>query len=153
MSELQHDALYLRMANDSSVKLTTLRKAILAIFVESGKAMGAYDVLAILKKNSHTAEPMTVYRVIDYFIKKNIIHRISTENKFVLCAAVEDSACEHHGLFLICKHCHASCEVIDKDFDRLLTVLSDKHRFIPNTSFVEVNGICQACYQDLNKNS
>ena len=145
MSEAQHDVFHQLVVNDNTLKLTDLRKAILSIFLESKKAMSAYDVLAILKKSRDSAEPMTVYRVIEYFIEKNIIHRISTENKYVFCSQIEHSPCQHHGLFFICKKCLSSFEVLDKNFDTLLKALSQQYHFLTDPSFVEVKGICQNC--------
>lgn len=145
MSEAQQAVFQQLLANDKTLKLTDLRQAILSIFLQSKKAMSAYDVLAILKKTRDSAEPMTVYRVIEYFIEKHIIHRISTENKYVFCSQTEHKACEHHGLFFICKKCLASFEVINKDFDTLLKTLSNQYHFLTDASFVEVKGICQRC--------
>ncbi|MES2204192.1 MAG: transcriptional repressor [Pseudomonadota bacterium] len=134
------------LTNDHTLKLTDLRKAVLAIFLDSKKAMSAYDVLAILKQNRDSAEPMTVYRVIEYFIERNIIHRISTENKYVFCRHIENNACKHQGLFFICKKCLSSFEVIDQAFDHLLKALAKQKHFLADASaFVEVKGLCQAC--------
>lgn len=145
MSAVQNDVFHQLLTNDPTLKLTELRKAVLSIFLESKKAMSAYDVLAILKKSRDGAESMTVYRVIEYFIEKHIVHRISTENKYVFCSQIEHNPCEHRGLFFICKKCLSSFEVIDKSFDVLLKNLSQQHQFHTDPSLVEVKGVCQNC--------
>lgn len=145
MSQAQQDVFHQLIKNDNTLKFTTLRKAILSIFLESKKAMSAYDVLAILKKSRESAEAMTVYRVIEYLIEKNIIHRISTENKYVFCTQIKHGSCEHSGLFFICKKCLSSFEVLDKNFDALLKNLSRQHHFFTDASFVEIKGVCKDC--------
>ncbi len=145
MSEDPDDVFHQLEVNDITLKFTDLRKAILRIFLESKKAMSAYDVLTILKKSRKSAEAMTVYRVIEYFIEKNIIHRINTENKYVLCSQSQHSPCKHTGLFFICKKCLSSFEVIDKKFEVLLKILSQQYHFHTDPTFVEVKGICENC--------
>lgn len=142
-----HNILQKLTKNDTTLQLTELRKSVLSIFLTSKKPMSAYEVLAILKKSRHNAEAMTVYRIIEYLIKKNLIHRISTENKFIFCSQIEQSFCEHQGLFFICKKCLYSYEIINKQIESLIRQLSEQHDFYADVSFVEIPGLCQNCYQ------
>lgn len=145
MSDTTHHIFQQLLENDATLKLTGLRKDILSIFIDSKKAMSAYDVLAILKKRRDNAEPMTVYRVIEYLISRNIIHRINTENKYVFCSQAEHNSCQHRGLFFICKKCLSSFEVMDEKFDILMQAISQKYHFLVDPDFVEIKGICQHC--------
>ena len=142
MSNIQAAAIFDKILSaDDSIKLTTLRKEILTIFIQSKKPISAYEVLKELKAQRETAEPPTVYRVIEYLIEKKILHRIDTENKYVFCSHLENTTLQYHGILFICKTCHTAIEVIDKPFDNFLAKLSTSYHFTIDDSPVEIKGV------------
>lgn len=130
---------------DDTLKLTALRKAVLAIFIHAKKPLAAYEVLHQLKKKRDNAQPPTVYRVIEYFIEKHIIHRIDTENKYMLCTQIAHEHAKGHTLLLICTQCHTALEINDPGLTKALTPLAKQNHFIIDNAFIEVKGICQCC--------
>jgi len=140
------------LENNTTLKLTTLRKDVLSIFIHYQKPLSAYDALALLKKNRKTAEAMTIYRVIEYLMKHHILHRISSENKYVFCTQIDDghNHSHHHGLFFICQQCLTSKEITDKSFETFLNTLSTDHHFFLDQSFVEIKGLCGQCATEVN---
>ncbi len=133
------------LAADALLKLTDLRKDILKIFILSKKSISAYEVLNRLKKKRPKAEPPTVYRVIDYFVDKKIIHRIDAENKYVFCTQLDHPKLAHHGIMLICTQCFASEEITHSVFTDYLKTISLQHHFMPSDALVEIKGVCQLC--------
>ena len=91
------------LESHQTIKLTALRKDILSIFIESQKPISAYDALNILKTKRESAEPPTVYRVIEYFVKNKLIHRIDAENKYVFCSQLQKPTMTYHGILFVCQ--------------------------------------------------
>ncbi len=133
------------LLSDSDLKISPLRKDILKIVLFSKKSLGAYDILKKLKKIRPNAEPPTVYRVMDYFIEKKIVHRIETENKFIFCSHPHDFKSEFHGILFVCKNCSSSFEVSEKNFSQTTKNLAKKYHFSLSDPIVEIKGLCQNC--------
>lgn len=127
-----------------TLKLTALRKDVLEIFIKGKKPLTAYEVLNKLKNKREGAEPPTVYRVIEYFLEKQIIHRIETKNKYVLCAQLEQKKSEYHGFIFLCKQCLTSLEVMDESYSQFIKLLSHRHGFLIDP-IIEIKGICKKC--------
>ena len=134
-----------RLLMDSDLTITPLRKDVLGIFLISKKPMSAYEVLDKLKKKRFNAKPPTVYRVIDYFVDKKIIHRIETGNKYVCCAQLGNFKSNYHGILFLCKKCKNSFEFMDEEFLHFLKKFSKKHQLSINETLIEIKGVCQNC--------
>jgi Fur family zinc uptake transcriptional regulator len=131
--------------HDDEIKLTALRKDILDIFLVAKKPLTAYEVLAKLKKKRPNAEPPTVYRVIDYFVQKKLIHRIETGNKYVCCSHLDHFKSKYHGILFLCQACHLSYELMDQEFLRFIMNFSKKNHLAVSESVVEIKGTCSDC--------
>lgn len=134
-----------KLLSDQELKITHLRKEVLDIFLSSKKPLSAYEVLNKLKKSRPNAEPPTVYRVIEYFVQKEIIHRIETGNKYVFCSHLENFNAHPQGILFLCEKCGSSYEIIDDDFLKFIKKFSKIHQLSINELLVEMKGICQKC--------
>ncbi|MBR9728149.1 transcriptional repressor [Shewanella intestini] len=89
-----------------NVKLTAKRKNVLEVLLDSNKPLSAYDIVDIYRTNHQEAlAPMSVYRMLDILSKLPLVHKLSSENKYLACSHI---TCDHdHELpqFLICKSC------------------------------------------------
>jgi Fur family zinc uptake transcriptional regulator len=133
------------LLQDDDLKITDLRKDILDIILSAKKPLSAYDVLDQLKTKRTNAKPPTVYRVIDYFVEKKIIHRVETTNKYVGCTQLDNFKTKYHGILFLCQQCGNSFELVDDEFLAALKHFSKKHKFSVNESLVEVKGVCEKC--------
>ncbi len=133
------------LALDETLKLTDLRKAVLDIFIKSKKPISAYEVLDKLKKKRDSAEPTTVYRVIEYFLDRKILHRIDAENKYVFCTQLDHLDTTYHGIIFICRKCLTASEIMDKSVVDFLISLSRQHHFLIDDSLIEIKGTCNSC--------
>lgn len=134
------------MAFNPSLKLTQLRKDVLTIIMHAKKPISATDILKELKKNRDNAEPPTAYRVIGYLLEKAVIHKINSENKYVLCSQIsEPLKSNEHEFIFVCKKCACSREVKDKKFTKYIKGLTESHLFFIDNSPIEINGICKNC--------
>jgi Fur family zinc uptake transcriptional regulator len=134
-----------QLPQDTGLKITALRQDVLDIFLVSKKPLSAYDVLAKLKKKRPKAQPPTVYRVIEYFMEKKVIHRIETGNKYVCCSQPNNSQSKYHGILFLCEKCQHSYEYMDEEFLVFIHNFTKRHRVIVNESVIEVNGVCESC--------
>ncbi len=135
-----------KLCADRHITLTPLRKEVLYILYQKKIPIRAYDLLAILKKTYPATEPPSVYRVLNFFIEKNLVHRIESQNAYVYCESWKDDQPAHKTILLLCKKCNKSTEFIDNDFHTHLSVFSNKNKIQIEDSLIEVKGICASCH-------
>jgi len=126
--------------------LTPLRQDVFDIFRKANKPMTAYYVLEILRKKRPKAEPPTVYRVLEYLVKRQIIHRIESKNSYVCCTNPSHLTLSHQSILLFCKNCKTSFESEDNKIHSAIQDFVRKNKFQIDTPLIELQGICQKCY-------
>jgi Fur family ferric uptake transcriptional regulator len=89
----------------NQLSVTEGRRRILEVFMESGIALSHHD---IEEKTSERLDRVTVYRTLQTFLEKGIMHTIPTTDNAVLYALCKDTcgAGHHHD-----DHVHFICEV------------------------------------------
>lgn len=126
----------------NQLSITAGRKEILSLFLKTPGALAHADIES---RTDGSFDRVTVYRTLQTFVEKGIIHNIPTPDNSVLYALCKDN-CEaghHHD-----NHVHFICDVCDK------TICLD-HVAIPEVKLpkgfkqkqtdVVVSGICNAC--------
>jgi Fur family transcriptional regulator, ferric uptake regulator len=126
----------------NQLSVTDSRKKILELFLRSGNAMAHMD---IEKKTGEKFDRVTVYRTLQTFMEKGIIHTIPTSDnsiKYALCKE-ECSEGHHHD-----NHVHFICEECGSTY--CLEGVT-----IPNVQLpagykaaqinMVVNGVCREC--------
>ncbi len=125
------------------VRLTPLRKEVLALILAANAPMGAYDLLAKLKgKSERPAAPPTVYRTLDFLLEQGFVHRLASINAFIPCCHPREG---HQAAFLICQKCHSVQETSANDLFHELAHIADQGHFKAKHSMIEISGICQQC--------
>lgn len=127
------------------IKPTPLRQDILLILFESHKPLGAYDILNKLKKKRPNAEPPTVYRVLDFLIENNIIHRVDAQNTYVCCAHWADGHVSHKTILLSCNRCTRSFEYKDKNIFDSLSIFAKQNNLFLDDDLIKIRGFCSRC--------
>lgn len=126
----------------NGLSVTEGRKKILELFLDAEGALAHADI----EKNTDAAfDRVTVYRTLQTFVDKGIIHQIPTTDNAVLYALCKDN-CEaghHHDehVHFICNHCNKTICLDD------VTVPAVKlpKGFKPVQSAMVVTGICNEC--------
>ena len=126
----------------NSLSITGSRTRILELFLETGGALAHAD---IEKNTDANFDRVTVYRTLQTFVEKGIIHNIPTTDNSILYALCKDN-CEaghHHD-----NHVHFICDVCDK------TICMD-HVSIPEVKLPKgfkqnqidlvISGVCDQC--------
>ena len=121
------------------LSITDSRKIILALFQKEGKAMAQSD---IERKTKASLDRVTVYRTLNTFLEKGIIHQIPTTDNLQLYALCGDScgAGNHDD-----NHVHFECErcksitCID---EVVVPAVKLPKGFKPRKSSMGVKGLC-----------
>ena len=127
---------------NNNLSITDGRKSILGLFKLSKGALAHAD---IEKKSSAQFDRVTIYRTLQTFVDKGIIHTIPTADNSVLYALCKDdcTAGHHHD-----NHVHFICDTCDTTYclDHVFipTVLLPKG-FKQKQTDVVVSGICKNC--------
>ena len=131
-----------RVCADRNLRLTSRRRQVLEILLESHQPMGAYDILAELNlsRPGERIAPPIVYRAIEFLLGEGLIHRIESRNAFISCAQPGDC---RGAQFLICRDCERVAELEGGDAGWLSG--ADDLGFAVDHSVVEITGVCAEC--------
>ena len=125
------------------LSVTDSRKKILSLFLSHQDALTHGD---IEMKAGEKFDRVTVYRTLQTFVEKGIIHTIPTADnsiRYALCKDCEEG--HHHD-----DHVHFICNNCDKTIclDNVVSpVVELPEGFTANTVQVVINGICRDCEQ------
>jgi len=126
----------------SGLSITESRKKILDLFLESSGALAHADI----EKNTSAAfDRVTVYRTLQTFVEKGIIHQIPTTDNSILYALCRQD-CEqghHHD-----DHVHFICSDCDKTIcldEVTVPEVKLPKNFTKQQAAMVVTGVCEDC--------
>ena len=136
------DTEVLSILKKNQLSVTEGRKKILELFYKSDGALAHADI----EKNTEAAfDRVTVYRTLQTFVDKGIIHHIPTTDNSILYALCKDD-CEEghhhdHHVHFICDNCNKTICLDD------VTVPDVKlpKGFKPKHAEMVVTGVCDDC--------
>lgn len=124
------------------LRMTSGRRRVLEILLREHRALGAYEILDLLRRDDTRVRPPIAYRALDFLTEHGFAHKIERLSAFVACNHPE----EHHSpAFMICRMCHA---VDEAHFSAAKGAFGAKARakgFQIETTMVEAEGICPNC--------
>jgi Fur family ferric uptake transcriptional regulator len=136
------DAAIADLLRRNGLSITESRRKILSLFLASPDALAHGD---IERKAGEKFDRVTVYRTLQTFVEKGIIHTIPTAENSVLYALCKDCAEGHHHddhVHFVCTNCNSTICLDD--------VVSPKLTLPPGYSAqnvqVVINGICKSCH-------
>jgi Fur family ferric uptake transcriptional regulator len=126
----------------NKLSITDGRKKILELFLAGNGALAHADI------EKHTGEifdRVTVYRTLQTFVEKGIIHLIPTTDNSVLYALCKDNCEEghHHD-----NHVHFICNICNKTIcleEVTIPQVKLPKGFVPRHAEMVVSGICGDC--------
>ncbi|NTS76483.1 transcriptional repressor [Catenovulum sp. SM1970] len=134
----------------SGTKLTEKRKNVLVSLVTSETPLSAYELVEKYREDhAEVIAAMSVYRMLDFLEKENLVHKLSSTNKYVGCAHI--TCCHTHQIpqFLICDKCNKVSEVgIAKEIIGQLKENVESSGFQLHSQQLELHGICDKCLDD-----
>ncbi|WP_076540122.1 Fur family transcriptional regulator [Shewanella sp. UCD-KL21] len=95
-----------QLCHDNGVKLTAKRKNVLGVLLNSSKPLSAYEIVDIYRAtHQESLAPMSVYRMLDILSELPLVHKLSSENKYLACSHITCAHKHQVPQFLICKSC------------------------------------------------
>jgi Fur family ferric uptake transcriptional regulator len=126
----------------NQLSVTESRCKILELFRNNNGALAHAD---IEKKTGEHFDRVTIYRTLQTFVEKGIVHTIPTADNSVLYALCKDECSEghHHD-----NHVHFICDNCGTTYcleNITIPTLTFPKGFIVNRTDVVVSGICSKC--------
>ncbi|MDR2351599.1 MAG: transcriptional repressor, partial [Deltaproteobacteria bacterium] len=90
---------------------TSLRRRVLETLIKAPGPMKAYDLIESLRTKGRRLTPSSIYRTLEFFMNKGLVHRVNALNAFVACT---DHKSHHNPVILVCPDCQATTEVNDE---------------------------------------
>jgi len=139
----KREAVITRTLKRNKLSITESRKKILQLFLDHTGALAHGD---IEKKAGEKFDRVTVYRTLQTFVDKGIIHAIPTADNSVRYALCKDECSEghHHD-----HHVHFICTVCHKTYcldDVVTPDIRLPKGYTPSHTEVVVEGVCKGCY-------
>jgi Fur family ferric uptake transcriptional regulator len=126
----------------NQLSVTDSRKKILELFLTSPGALAHAD---IEKNTGEVFDRVTVYRTLQTFVEKGIIHNIpTTDNSILYALCKHDCEAGHHHD----NHVHFICDKCSKTIcldDVTIPEVKLPKGFTPKHAEMVVNGVCDDC--------
>lgn len=127
---------------DNKLKLTPVRRRVLELLLKDHKALGAYDILAIISAEGLGSQPPVAYRALDFLVTHGFVHKIENRNAYTACT---HSGADHTPAFLICTSCESVVEAHADTADDQIDKIANTAGFIVKNTTIEIEGICPNC--------
>jgi Fur family ferric uptake transcriptional regulator len=124
-----------------NLSITDSRKKILSLFLQANDALTHGD---IEKKASEKFDRVTIYRTLQTFVEKGIVHAIPTVDNSIRYALCKDCTEGHHHdnhVHFICSNCNTTI-CLD---DVVSPFIELPKGYIAQNVQVVINGICNNC--------
>ena len=139
------DAHAAKLLGGASLRSTPVRRAILALLMRSPQSLDVPGLLAKLPK--HT-DAVTVYRTLNTFVRKKMVHRVRGEERsWRYAIGQHDEGTKHQHPHFVCGQCgRVEClaeSQVPPTLSKALKVGSD---YVIDYTEVIVHGSCAKCH-------
>ncbi|MBF86911.1 MAG: transcriptional repressor [Pelagibacterales bacterium] len=133
----------LQLCLEAKEIITPNRASILDLLIKNNKPLAAYELKEMLKDNNKGLNISTIYRVLDFWIKMKVVHKLSILNKYVLCSNPDEV---HTHITNICTKCSSVVETCNENMGLNLKE-STKNMGVALTPDlnVEIPVLCASC--------
>lgn len=123
-------------------KLTPIRRKVLELLLNSGRATKAYSLLDEMRQIHPGSAPPTVYRALDFLLSAGLVHRIESINAFTVCHDL--TQCQH-GILVVCQQCGSVTELHQPKLRQALVTQIEDAGYRLASDEIELKGLCSAC--------
>lgn len=132
-----------RLCAERGVRLTPLRRQVLALVWGSHQPLGAYALLDRLAElEGKRPAPPTVYRALEFLLEQRLIHRVASLNAYIGCTGPHEP---HRAGFFICRVCGNAAEVDSSTLNAAIAASAQAAGFVIEQQTVELVGLCDRC--------
>ena len=131
-----------KYCKENDLKFTPVRRKVLEILLQKNKALGAYEILDLLREAGFKNQPPVAYRALDFLVKNGFAHKIEQLNSVVGCV---HPGKDHSPAFMICTNCNfvSEEEAINSDFS--ISKIGSRSGFKVEKAIIEARGLCHSC--------
>ena len=127
---------------ENSLNFTPVRRKVLEILLQKNTAVGAYEILDLLREAGFKNQPPVAYRALDFLVQNGFAHKIEHLNSFIGCTHPEK---DHSPAFMICRNCDSVSEeeALTRNFS--VSQIASKAGFTVEKAVIEARGLCHSC--------
>ena len=136
-----------RVCDRAGARFTKKRAQIFDIILLADIPLSAYEIADIYNKScKKKMPPMSVYRILEFFGTLDLVHKLSSNNKFVTCSHISCDHIHDDSQFLICNNCAIATEISMSS-----KLMRDLKKLVRNAGFalinpqIELQCLCDAC--------
>ena len=126
----------------AGLQLTPVRRRVLELLLAEHRALGAYEILDILRAEGLGSQPPVAYRALDFLQAHGFAHKIEKLNAFIACARPGEA---HDPAFLICRVCSGVAEAPTEPSKTAIGQTARDAGFVIEKTVLEAEGICPNC--------
>ena len=124
------------------LRLTPTRRRALEILLAEHRALGAYDLLAVLAEEGLGKAPPVAYRALEFLTDAGFAHKIEGINAYIACAHL---GADHTPAFLICTSCKSVAEAETQASTSQIVKVARDAGFRVDRTVIEALGVCPNC--------
>jgi Fur family zinc uptake transcriptional regulator len=127
---------------ENGLNFTPVRRKVLEILIQKNTAIGAYEILDLLREAGFKNQPPVAYRALDFLVQNGFAHKIEQLNSFIGCT---HPGKDHSPAFMICRKCDSVSEeeALTRDFS--VSQIGSKTGFTVEKAVIEAKGLCHSC--------
>jgi Fe2+ or Zn2+ uptake regulation protein len=132
----------LQKLSSGGFRLTSARKSIIRIFLDSGAPLTAFEVMALLQRIKVNVNKSTVYREINFLISQDMLRELHLGDGRKRYEVMKDD--HHHHLF--CVSCSGvECVELERCLESEEKKISEEKNFRTIKHSLKFLGLCARC--------
>ena len=127
---------------ENGLNFTPVRRKVLEILLQKNTAIGAYEILDLLREAGFKNQPPVAYRALEFLVQNGFAHKIEQLNSFIGCT---HPGKDHSPAFMICRNCDSVSEeeALTRNFS--VSQIAAKAGFTVEKAVIEARGLCHSC--------
>jgi len=127
---------------ENGLNFTPVRRKVLEILLQKNTAIGAYEILDLLREAGYKNQPPVAYRALEFLVQNGFAHKIEQLNSFIGCM---HPGKDHSPAFMICRNCDSVSEeeALTRNFS--VSQIASKAGFTVEKAVIEARGLCHSC--------
>lgn len=127
---------------ENGLNFTPVRRKVLEILLQKNTAIGAYEILDLLREAGFKNQPPVAYRALEFLVQNGFAHKIEQLNSFIGCM---HPGKDHSPAFMICRNCDSVSEeeALTRNFS--VSQIASKAGFTVEKAIIEARGLCNSC--------
>ena len=123
--------------------LTPTRLLIIKALFNHNKPQSAYELQEQINSNKVNINISTIYRVLEFWIKIGVLHKIASINKYFICSSPKEKHIHMLNFCTICNKVYESCnKAMELNFAKSVASLKLS---MNKKSSIEIPVVCSSC--------